>query len=120
MNDIIFIDDEMMVQSCFPIFIFFLVNLALHRPTYQISTGLFSHPSSQLVDGRKSSLAIRDGQCSVTTPGQTFALWRVDLQSVRRIERVTIYSLTENKPWGKISSISWEVALEKQIGNLTV
>lgn len=83
-------------------FILFLmtVNMALHRPTFQLNT-LSKYPSSRLVDGKKSNLHLNGDQCSSTMNYQCYAMWRVDLMNTRRIERIVVYSRTDNLEWGK-------------------
>lgn len=81
------------------------VNLALHRPTFQLHTLFDGQPSSRLVDGKKSDLNILSSQCTSTQDGQSFVMWRVDLENYRRIERIVIYSRTDNKKWGEIHLI---------------
>lgn len=75
------------------------INLALHRPTFQLHTLFDGQPSSRLVDGKKSDLSIYNGQCTSTKNGQTFVMWRVDLEKLRRIERIVVYSRTDNRIW---------------------
>ncbi|XP_052691414.1 uncharacterized protein LOC128169301, partial [Crassostrea angulata] len=75
------------------------INLALHRPTFQLHTLFDGQPSSRLVDGKKSDLSIYNGQCTTTKNGQTFVMWRVDLEKIRRIERIVVYSRTDNRIW---------------------
>lgn len=76
------------------------VNMALHRPTFQLNT-LSKYPSSRLVDGKKSNLHLNGDQCSSTMNNQCYAMWRVDLLNTRRIERIVVYSRTDNLEWGK-------------------
>lgn len=75
------------------------INMALHRPTFQLHTLFDGQPSSRLVDGKKSDLNILSSQCTSTQDGQSFVMWRVDLENYRRIERIVIYSRTDNKKW---------------------
>lgn len=75
--------------------------MALHRPTFQLNTVSERHPSSRLVDGKHSELHINNNQCSSTSNYQCYAMWRVDLQNTRRIERIVVYSRTGNVEWGK-------------------
>eukprot|EP00105_Crassostrea_gigas_P045303 XP_019929451.1 PREDICTED: uncharacterized protein LOC105344841 [Crassostrea gigas] len=77
------------------------VNMALHRPTFQLNTISERHPSSRLVDGKQSELHINNNQCSSTCNYQCYAMWRVDLQNTRRIERIVVYSRTDNVECGK-------------------
>lgn len=82
------------------ILFFMTVNMALHRPTFQLNT-LSKYPSSRLVDGKKSNLHLNGDQCSSTMNNQCYAMWRVDLLNTRRIERIVVYSRTDNLEWGK-------------------
>lgn len=82
------------------ILFFMTVNMALHRPTFQLNT-LSKYPSSRLVDGKKSNLHLNGDQCSSTMNYQCYAMWRVDLMNTRRIERIVVYSRTDNLEWGK-------------------
>ncbi|XP_034316459.2 uncharacterized protein [Magallana gigas] len=75
--------------------------MALHRPTFQLNTVSERHPSSRLVDGKQSELHINNNQCSSTCNYQCYAMWRVDLQNTRRIERIVVYSRTDNVEWGE-------------------
>lgn len=75
------------------------INMALHRPTFQLHSLFDGQPSSRLVDGKKSDLNILSSQCTSTQDGQSFVMWRVDLENYRRIERIVIYSRTDNKKW---------------------
>jgi hypothetical protein len=82
-------------------------NIALYNPAWQ------RHPysvggslgdavdASNAVDGRKSDLGIRGGQCVISANTQQTATWRVDLEGIRSIHHITIYYRTENKAWGK-------------------
>lgn len=72
----------------------------MHRQTFQLNT-LSKYPSSRLVDGKKSNLHLNGDQCSSTTDYQCNAMWRVDLENIRRIERIVVYSRTDNLEWGK-------------------
>lgn len=78
------------------------MNVALNKPAYQ------QHPfypndnvgdANNAVDGRKSDLTRIGGQCVVSTGGQT-ATWWVNLTSIHSIQNITIYYMTDNKPWG--------------------
>lgn len=82
------------------ILFFMTVNMALHRPTFQLNT-LSKYPSSRLVDGKKSNLHLNGDQCSSTMNYQCYAMWRVDLLNTRRIKRIVVHSRTDNLEWGK-------------------
>lgn len=75
--------------------------MALHRPTFQLNTLSERYPSSRLVDGKKSNLHLYRDLCSSTMYYQSYAMWRVDLQNIRRIERIVVNSRTDNVEWGK-------------------
>lgn len=85
---------------CHNLHFFVTVNMAMHRQTFQLNT-LSKYPSSRLVDGKKSNLHLNGDQCSSTTDYQCNAMWRVDLENIRRIERIVVYSRTDNLEWGK-------------------
>lgn len=59
------------------------------------------HQSDRLVDGRVLSGHISQGVCTSTMDNQVFAMWVVDLQKPRRIERMSVFSRTDNLTWGK-------------------
>lgn len=85
---------------CHNLHFFVTVNMAMHRQTFQLNT-LSKYPSSRLVDGKRSNLHLNGDQCSSTTDYQCNAMWRVDLENIRRIERIVVYSRTDNLEWGK-------------------
>lgn len=57
--------------------------------------------SVRQVDGKVSSGIISQGVCTSTKENQVFAMWVVNLQRPRRIERISVFSRTDNKTWGK-------------------
>uniref|UniRef100_A0A8W8NVB3 EGF-like domain-containing protein n=1 Tax=Magallana gigas TaxID=29159 RepID=A0A8W8NVB3_MAGGI len=78
------------------------VNVALNKPAYQqnpfkpnYSTG----DASNAVDGQKSDLSRSGGQC-VISAGSVTATWWVNLTSIHSIQKIIIYYMTDNKPWG--------------------
>lgn len=78
------------------------MNVALKKPAYQQnpftskdSTG----DASNAVDGRKTDLSSKGGQCVVSSNEET-ATWWVNLTSIHSIQNITIYYMTDNKPWG--------------------
>lgn len=79
--------------------------MALHRPAFQLHTLFDGQPISRLVDGKKSDLNIYSSQCTSTQEGQTFVMWRVDLEKYRRIERIVIYLRTNNVKWGETNHL---------------
>lgn len=82
------------------------MNVALKKPAYQQnpftskdSTG----DASNAVDGRKTDLSRKGGQCVVSSNEET-ATWWVNLTSIHSIQNITIYYMTGNKPWGNFFS----------------
>lgn len=57
--------------------------------------------ASNAVDGQKSDLSRNGGQCVVSANKET-ATWWVNLTSVHSIQNITIYYMTDNKPWGMV------------------
>ena len=88
--------------------IFILVNIALNKPTHQQYPYLTArsnfHPSvveaSNAVDGLKSDLSVRGGQCVISENGKQTATWWVNLTNILSIHHITIYYRTENEEWG--------------------
>lgn len=79
------------------------MNVALNKPAYQ------QHPfyqndnlgdASNAVDGKRSDLTRNGGQC-VVSAGRETATWWVNLTSTHSIQNISIYFMTDNKPWGK-------------------
>lgn len=81
--------------------VFIIVNLALHRRTYQMSTRITEYPSDKLVDGKVLTGHISHGACTSTLDEKVVAMWIVDLKKPRRIERINVFSRTDNLTWGK-------------------
>lgn len=52
------------------------------------------------VDGRKTDLSFRGGQCTASAHERHVAQWHVDLGAVLGIDHITIYYRTDNVPWG--------------------
>lgn len=52
------------------------------------------------VDGRKTDLSFRGGQCTASAHERHVAQWHVDLGAVLGIDHITIYYRTDNIPWG--------------------
>lgn len=77
--------------------------MAGHRPSYQLHTFNAGQPSFRVVDGKKSNLDYYGSQCTSTQANKVFAMWWVDLQKPRPIERIIVYSRTDNLKWGKMS-----------------
>ncbi|XP_065926929.1 uncharacterized protein [Magallana gigas] len=73
------------------------VNVALNKPAY------LQYPdpddddwdASNAVDGRKSDLSGRGGQCALSWEKQT-ATWWVNLTTIHSIHHITIYFRTDN------------------------
>lgn len=79
------------------------VNVALHKPAYQqnpLKQNYSIGDASNAVDGQKSDLTRNGGQC-VRSAGQETAIWWVNLTSIHSIHYITVYYMTDNKPWGK-------------------
>lgn len=74
--------------------------MALHRPTFQMTSIIDKHQSDRLVDGKVLAGIITQGVCTSTKENQGFAMWVVNLQRPRRIERISVFSRTDNKTWG--------------------
>lgn len=85
----------------FLLHVFIIVNLALHRRTYQMSTRITEYPSDKLVDGKVLTRHISQGACTSTLDEKIVAMWIVDLKKPRRIERINVFSRTDNLTWGK-------------------
>lgn len=81
---------------------FFVENLALHRPTFELYPLSSTNPSGKLVDGMKSNLAYAGGQCTATLENKEIAMWRVDLERISQVERIVVYARTDNKKWGNL------------------
>ena len=95
------------INNCFEeIYDFLLLkeNIALRKPAYQQSRYPAGNPSltdaSNAVDGLKSDLSFWGGQCAFSTYGKQTATWWVNLTSIHSIHYVTIYYMTNNRPWG--------------------
>lgn len=77
-------------------------NVALNKPSYQqnpFDPNDSAGDASNAVDGEKSDLSRNGGQC-VVSAGSVTATWRVNLTSIHSIHNITIYYMTDNKPWG--------------------
>ncbi|XP_052682127.1 multiple epidermal growth factor-like domains protein 6 [Crassostrea angulata] len=83
------------------------VNIALNKPAYQQFPALGDDTidASNAVDGRKSDLSERGGQCAGSYPTQT-ATWWLDLTRIHSIHHITIYFLTNNNPWGPSNELT--------------
>lgn len=78
------------------------MNVALNKPAYQ------QHPfsenddvgdASNAVDGKRSDLTRNGGQCVVSANRETATCW-VNLTTTHNIQNISIYFMTDNKPWG--------------------
>ncbi|XP_065932848.1 uncharacterized protein [Magallana gigas] len=90
------------VFVCVGVFVFAngYVNVGLNKPAYQQFPGTGdSYDASNAVDGRKSDLSWRGRQCAGSDWRQT-ATWWVNLTTIHSIHHITIYFMTNNKPWG--------------------
>lgn len=78
------------------------VNVALNKPAYQqnpfFQTGNVGD-ASNAVDGKRSDLTRNGGQCVLSGARET-ATWWVNLTSTHNIQNISIYFMTDNKPWG--------------------
>ena len=78
-------------------------NIALNKPAWQSSQynpGDNTFDASNAVDGLKSDLDWKGGQCAISGESQQTAKWRVDLENILSIRYITIYYRTDNNPWG--------------------
>lgn len=77
------------------------VNVALYKPAYQenpLKANDITGDASNAVDGKKSNLDTYGGECVVSI-GSLTATWWVNLTSIHNIQNVTIYYVTDDKPW---------------------
>uniref|UniRef100_A0A8W8NV88 Uncharacterized protein n=1 Tax=Magallana gigas TaxID=29159 RepID=A0A8W8NV88_MAGGI len=85
------------------------VNVALNKPTYlqyQYRPGDDRYDASNAVDGRKSDLSYRGGQCAGSWERLT-ATWWVNLTTIHSIHNITIYFWTDNNLQGIVSFYSF-------------
>lgn len=78
------------------------MNVALNKTAYQhnpLKQNYSAGDASNAVDGQKSDLTRNGGQC-VVSAGRETATWWVNLASIHSIHNITIYYMTDNKPWG--------------------
>uniref|UniRef100_K1R3R0 Uncharacterized protein n=1 Tax=Magallana gigas TaxID=29159 RepID=K1R3R0_MAGGI len=85
----------------------FTVNVALNKPAYlqnayTSDTFNVDWDASNAVDGRKSDLSGRGGQCAISRYGQT-ATWWVNLTTIHSIYNITMYFRTDNNLQGIVS-----------------
>eukprot|EP00105_Crassostrea_gigas_P034101 XP_019918249.1 PREDICTED: uncharacterized protein LOC105349175 [Crassostrea gigas] len=95
------------VFVCVGVFVFAngYVNIALNKQAYQqYQMENDTWDASNAVDGRKSDLSSSGGQCAISYVKQT-ATWWVNLTTIHSIHHITIFFLTNNKPWGIIHSL---------------
>ncbi|XP_065925796.1 multiple epidermal growth factor-like domains protein 10 isoform X3 [Magallana gigas] len=75
-------------------------NLALNKPAYEeYPYNDVNTDASKAVDGLKTNLRGRAGQCSVSAQGQPTSTWWVNLTSTRSIHDIRIYYRTDNLYW---------------------
>jgi hypothetical protein len=80
-------------------------NIAFHKQAWQ------SNPfnkddrcdASNAVDGLRSDLSYRGGQCVISMDKQEVATWRVDLEDIRNISHIIIYYRTDNSVFGRLT-----------------
>lgn len=82
----------------------FTVNVALHKPAYQQNAYRVGdlYDASNAVDGNKSDLSWRGGQCVISADHKYTATWWVNLTSIHSIHHITIYYRTDNVAWRKL------------------
>lgn len=81
-------------------------NIALRKPAQQQYPYDTSKWGADLaVDGQKSDLSGKGGQCTLSNNDKRTAKWWVDLGGVVSIHSITIYYRTENLAWGNYSLI---------------
>ena len=80
----------------------FTANFALHQPAWQSTTYRNNTGADRAVDGRKTDLRWKEGQCAASNWNQKTAEWRVDLGGVRNIHHVFIQYITDNNVWGNV------------------
>ncbi|XP_056002273.1 protein draper-like isoform X3 [Ostrea edulis] len=78
-------------------------NAALRKPAWQTHNWPdapydVEWGAAKAVDGMYTDRSAGGNQCTQSGPGQTTAMWRVDLESVVSISHINIYYRTENKP----------------------
>nr|XP_034318991.1 uncharacterized protein LOC117687041 [Crassostrea gigas] len=66
-----------------------------------MSTRITEYPSDKLVDGKVLTGHISHGACTATLDEKVVAMWIVDLKKPRRIERINVFSRTDNLTWDK-------------------
>ena len=95
------------INNCFEEiydFLLFKENIALRKPAYQQNQDIRYNASlteaSNAVDGLKSDLSSWGGQCAYSGFYKQTATWWVNLTSILSIHYVTIYYMTNNRPWG--------------------
>jgi hypothetical protein len=85
--------------------LFVIENIAFHKQTWQSNP--FNEEdrfdASNAVDGLRSDLGYRGGQCAISMDKQEVATWRVDLEDIRNISHIIIYYRTENSVFGKLT-----------------
>ncbi|XP_052691512.1 multiple epidermal growth factor-like domains protein 10 isoform X3 [Crassostrea angulata] len=87
---------------CFGLFVFSsaYVNIALNKSASQTNPKIGElYDASNAVDGRKTNLTLKGGQCASSKEKMETATWWVNLSSISSIHHITIYYRTNNKPW---------------------
>ena len=80
-------------------------NVAVNKGAYQENryTGLSNDLTGarNAVDGLKTDLSVRGGQCVISQNGMHTATWWVNLAKIHSIHHITIYYRTGNVEWGR-------------------
>lgn len=76
------------------------VNIALNKSASQTNPIIGElYDASNAVDGRKTNLTFKGGQCASSKEKMETATWWVNLASINSIHHITIYYRTNNKQW---------------------
>lgn len=66
-----------------------------------MSAIISKYPSDRQVDGKVLTGHISQRACTSTLNQKVVPMWIVDLKKPRRIERINVFSRTDNMTWGK-------------------
>lgn len=79
----------------------FTVNIALNKSASQTNPKIGElYDASNAVDGRKTNLTLKGGQCASSKEKMETATWWVNLSSIHSIHHITIYFRTGNEKLG--------------------